>query len=341
MSKLEEDLSVVLFYRANKGILLTPSGEVLLKYLKETKNLLQSCERVLLSLNDTEDGNLVIGVQSHIVRNYLMEKIENFRKKHPNIKIKLLDLSTLELMALLQKRTLDFVIDSSPVESIYNNIKIESICSLKTSFIKSSSNSKNIKRFFLTEKKRRKAEFKKIIDELIPAAKSIIDISCGDNSDIFDLCKKKKFNIIVGNDIGLNYLKSINMNGIIFTNENVELNKFKPTSFDVSYCKNTLHHMNNLTNINNMLEFLKEISDDIIIIEIENPCIKGGLPKFLNKYLYGFFLKDVGKCYLNYKQFKTIIEKKFNKIVDYEISYSKFENVLGNYMIAKISRRRK
>lgn len=29
MSKLEEDLNVTLFYRANKGISLTPSGELL------------------------------------------------------------------------------------------------------------------------------------------------------------------------------------------------------------------------------------------------------------------------------------------------------------------------
>lgn len=145
ISKLEEELSVKLFYRANKGILLTPSGEVLCKYLKETKNLLQSCERVLLSLNDTEEGNLVIGVQSHIVRNYLMGKIENFRKNHPNIKIKLIDLSTYELMELLQKRILDFVIDSSPVESIYNNIEIKPICSLETAFIKSTLNVSKIK----------------------------------------------------------------------------------------------------------------------------------------------------------------------------------------------------
>ena len=35
MSKLEEDLGVLLFYRDNKGIELTPSGEILYKYLKD------------------------------------------------------------------------------------------------------------------------------------------------------------------------------------------------------------------------------------------------------------------------------------------------------------------
>ena len=37
MSKLEDDLGVLLFYRDNKGVVLTPSGEILYKYLKDIK----------------------------------------------------------------------------------------------------------------------------------------------------------------------------------------------------------------------------------------------------------------------------------------------------------------
>ena len=79
MSKLEEDLHVTLFYRANKGISLTPSGEILYNYLKKAEDLLLTCQRELTSINDIEESSLVIGVQSHIVRNYLMNKIDDFR----------------------------------------------------------------------------------------------------------------------------------------------------------------------------------------------------------------------------------------------------------------------
>lgn len=140
MSKLEEDLGILLFYRANKGISLTPSGEVLYKYLKETKDLLLSCERVLVSMNDIEEGNIIIGVQSHIVRNYFMDKIDHFRLKHPRIKIKLIDLSTSALIEQLVSRKLDFVVDSTPVETIYNNIDIKPIQELSTCFVKSTKN---------------------------------------------------------------------------------------------------------------------------------------------------------------------------------------------------------
>lgn len=144
MSKLEEDLGIQLFYRANKGISLTPSGEILHKYLKDTKDLLQSCERVLISMNDIEEGNIVIGVQSHIVRNYLMDKIDHFRLKHPKIKIQLTDLSTNALIERLETRKVDFVVDSSPIETIYNNIHIKPIKELNTCFVKSVRNTNNI-----------------------------------------------------------------------------------------------------------------------------------------------------------------------------------------------------
>ena len=144
MSKLEEDLGIVLFYRANKGISLTPSGETLYRYLKETKDLLLSCERVLISMNDVDEGRIVVGVQSHIVRNYLMDKIDNFRKRHPKIVIELIDLSTSALIDRLEERKIDFIVDSTPIETVYNNIEIKPICSLSTCFVRSINNKNKI-----------------------------------------------------------------------------------------------------------------------------------------------------------------------------------------------------
>ena len=147
MSKLEEDLGIQLFYRANKGITLTLSGETLYRYLQKTKDLLLSCERALISLNDIEEGRIVIGVQSHIVRNYLMDKIANFRTNHPKMIIELVDMSTNILIERLEERKVDFVVDSSPIDTVYNNVKIEPICSLNTCFVKSVYNTHNIRNF--------------------------------------------------------------------------------------------------------------------------------------------------------------------------------------------------
>ena len=195
---------------------------------------------------------------------------------------------------------------------------------------------KFLKKYILTEKRRKKLEFKELLYDIIPNKKSIIDVSCGDNSDMFLIAKKKKYQTIVGNDICLNYLYLNKQDYVIYTNDDVELNNVKEDSYDVSFCKNTLHHMNNITNINNILEFLDKISKKIIIIEILNPKDYKGLPKILNKYLYTKFLKDVGSCYLNEKQFINIINNKFKK---HHIEYTTFTNILGTYKIAIITRK--
>ena len=149
MLKLEEEMNTQLLYKNNKGISLTPSGQVLFNFLKTVKDSFDICQREIMTIDDIEKGSLVIGVQSHIVRNYLMDKIADFRIKHPNIKIELIDMPTYQLIERVENRKIDFAIDSSPIETSYNNITIIPIKSINTCFIvsinKDISNIKSIK----------------------------------------------------------------------------------------------------------------------------------------------------------------------------------------------------
>ena len=146
INKLEEELGITLFYRANKGITLTSNGEILLKYVKDSQKLLLACERMLSANNNSSSGTIVIGVQSHIVRNYLLDKVGKFREKYPNVNFKFNDHSTLTLIEALEKHEVDFVIDSSPIATPYNNLKILPISNLNTCFIKSKNNDVDIKK---------------------------------------------------------------------------------------------------------------------------------------------------------------------------------------------------
>lgn len=146
INKLEEELGLTLFYRANKGISLTTSGEILLKYVRDTQKVLLTCERMLLSNNDKTKGTIAIGVQSHIVRNFLIDKIANFSKNYPDVHFKIIDLSTLSMIDALEKHELDIVIGASPINSPYNNLKIIPIANLNTCFIKSKNNNTEIEK---------------------------------------------------------------------------------------------------------------------------------------------------------------------------------------------------
>ncbi len=149
MLKLEEEMDTQLLYRNNKGVALTPSGQVLFTYLKSMKDSFEICKREIMTINDIEKGSLVIGIQSHIVRNYLMDKIAHFRIKHPNIKIELIDMPTHEIIERVENRKVDFSIDSSPIETSFSNISVIPLKSINTCFIasvdKDTSKIKNIK----------------------------------------------------------------------------------------------------------------------------------------------------------------------------------------------------
>ena len=95
-----------------------------------------------------------------------------------------------------------------------------------------------------------------------------------------------------------------------------------------------MHHIPNYKNLQNLLDSLLRIGKKIVIYEIEDPQITGGLPYILNKYWYRGFLKDVGEQYLSYKQFKEIITSVYKDKAF--VTFENFRNVQGNYMIAEI-----
>ena len=87
-----------------------------------------------------------------------------------------------------------------------------------------------------------------------------------------------------------------------------------------------------------LLNSMEKIAKRIVIVEIENPDIVGGFAKFLNKYWYMKFLKDVGGAYLSERQFKMIINDVFAD--KYNIDFKIFENIMGKYMISIIERKK-
>ena len=197
---------------------------------------------------------------------------------------------------------------------------------------------KFMKRYILTNKRKRKAQYKEIISKLIGDPKSIIDVSCGDDKFIFDLSREKSIPIVVGNDISWSQIELLNKkySEILFTNHNAAALPFKDNIFDVAFCRNTLHHMTNRINLISLLENMLRISKKIIIVEIEDPKIKGGFPLWLNKKWFIGFLKDVGGAYLSENDFSTIIQETFeNKAI---IRFKNFKNIMGNYMIAEITK---
>lgn len=194
-----------------------------------------------------------------------------------------------------------------------------------------------IKKFIIYNRLRRKKYYLNLIKDIIGNDyKSIIDVSCGDNTDLFNMFDNS---LLVGNDINLYFIKKFqeSYKQSFFTNDDIINAHYKENSFDIAYCKNTLHHLNSDENIIKFLNNLFKISNKIILVEIENPDIHGGLPKFWHKYLFGGFLKDAGHHFLDTSNFTNIINNTFGN--NCNIEYFTFKNILGTYMISVIEKR--
>lgn len=135
IKKLEDTMNTKLIYRKNNGISLTKDGEEFIKYLDEAFGILNTGEEIIRQQNDLEHGTVSIGCLSHISSLYLMERIEAFKNKYPGIKIQILSASSEQLMELLQLHKLNFIIDTSIPNTIYNNVEIKFLKDFDTIFI--------------------------------------------------------------------------------------------------------------------------------------------------------------------------------------------------------------
>lgn len=135
IKKLEEDLNTNLFYRNNKGVKLTDKGKELLFYVEEAFNNLVTAERTMIESQTLNKGKIAIGVPSQIGSFYIFEDITNFHKKYPNIEITLISKTTTQLLKLLEQHEIDFIIDTSPINTKIDNIVIKPLIEVNNCFV--------------------------------------------------------------------------------------------------------------------------------------------------------------------------------------------------------------
>ena len=144
IKKLEEDLNTNLFYRNSKGVKLTEKGEELLFYVEEAFNNLVTAERTMTESKTLNKGKISIGVPSQIGSFYIFEDITNFHKKYPNIEITIISKTTTQLLKLLERHEIDFIIDTSPINTKIDNIIIQPLIEVKNCFVAKSDTSIDI-----------------------------------------------------------------------------------------------------------------------------------------------------------------------------------------------------
>ncbi|MDO4181202.1 MAG: LysR substrate-binding domain-containing protein [Bacteroidales bacterium] len=113
--QLETELDVQLFQRNSHEVALTEAGEELLPYARHTIHSAESCFDRLHDLKQMLTGTLNIGV-TYTFSPILTETVLTFMQRYPQVKLNIYYKTMEELMQMLEKREVDFVLAFKPTQ---------------------------------------------------------------------------------------------------------------------------------------------------------------------------------------------------------------------------------
>lgn len=117
IKQLEDELRTQLFIRNSHSIRLTEAGEVMLPFALRTIHEAEACADRIHDLRKMLSGTLNIGV-THSFSPILTESVISFMKMYPGIKLNIIYKQMNELMEMLAKRDIDFVLAFKPIQSL-------------------------------------------------------------------------------------------------------------------------------------------------------------------------------------------------------------------------------
>lgn len=102
MSQLEEELGVQIIKTDGRKIHFTEEGEYLVEWSKKELNHLQNMKDFISAIKGNRAKKIHIGVVNNFARYKLSPIIEDFKKLHPNIEVKLSVGTSSEVLSLLK-----------------------------------------------------------------------------------------------------------------------------------------------------------------------------------------------------------------------------------------------
>ena len=240
IKKLEEQLGGTLFLRSNKGMELTEEGKMFFEYVKGALELIKNAENDFTSYKDLTKGEIKIGCSTTLTKLLILDTINEFHKKYPNINFQIENDLTSTLINDLKLGKLDFVIfNESDIKE--KNLNLEKLCEMNQGFIYNSNYYKDDINSFLDLNKyplilqKKESNSRKLLDyitsqnsiKLHPKMEVVsqelvtefTNIGLGIGFTIIDLAKRKYPNL---KELKINN-KIPNINIFLATNKSISL----------------------------------------------------------------------------------------------------------------------
>lgn len=275
---LEENLNCKLFNRTAKGVELTADATKLMYYVENAYNTLQTGFKMLNDSTDLLQGEIKIGVPTHICIFLVSDIIESFNEKYPGIKFSIVNRSTSEMIDMLERRKLDIIIDNYPVYSSREDITIIDLMEIDNTFVASNkySNLINNNRISINELKKyplllqpQKTNTRKELEEMMEQnsyGKFNPNIEVATTEVMLELVKK---------GLGIGYFARMSIAELIQTGELIEIpvkEELPKTKICMVYIKELLTNapkkfIEIIREKTDMLKFLKEKAIRLILLQ--------------------------------------------------------------------------
>ncbi|MEG0177731.1 LysR family transcriptional regulator [Anaerorhabdus sp.] len=115
ISLLEKELKIQLFVRMKKGVILTKEGELLYQNINQALNLITNAENQLSNLRELEEGELVIAAGDSVSEFFLTPYLSKFHDLYPNVTIKVVNRTSIEIYELLKNGQVDLGFVNLPI----------------------------------------------------------------------------------------------------------------------------------------------------------------------------------------------------------------------------------
>lgn len=116
ITKLEENLGIILFARTSRGVHLTEEGTMLYEYTKSAFDTLTQGETNIKRINELGIGHIRIGVSTTLCKYILLPYLKRFVSSHPHIKVTIECQSTFQTLDLLERGKLDIGLIGKPAD---------------------------------------------------------------------------------------------------------------------------------------------------------------------------------------------------------------------------------
>lgn len=118
IKNLENELDCRLFFRTNKGMILTPEGQMIYAHIKNAVEEVIEAENELSEIKLMKKGLVRISVSEIALRCKLLGAIKEYRRKYPDIRIEISNHLTAQAVESVRDSNADMALVTTPAPDI-------------------------------------------------------------------------------------------------------------------------------------------------------------------------------------------------------------------------------